>query len=234
MRRLLLLNVLPNHLNRRTATTSSKVAWHPKSAPAQLCLNGRVMLTANHPTRYLFHAIHSIGNGYLGGKFIGYVAMAKQLTEWRNGSETPWLKESPIHRHSRDALGEVRNVTVSQSGGKWFVSIQTRRDVDIAPPTGGIVHLDIGNARNDYLHKASAAISQNYAIVCIEDLQIRNMSKSSKGNTEIHGKKVSQKSGLNRSILDQGWGEFRRQLDYKLAWCGFLPNRWGCATSLQF
>jgi putative transposase len=27
---------------------------------------------------------------------------------------------------------------------------------------------------------------------------------------------------LNRSILDQGWGEFRRQLDYKLAWNGGL------------
>jgi putative transposase len=37
---------------------------------------------------------------------------------------------------------------------------------------------------------------------------------------EAGGKKVSQKSGLNRAILDQGWGEFRRQLDYKLAWCG--------------
>src|SRR3989304_635444 len=30
-------------------------------------------------------------------KFIGYVAMAKHLTEWRNGGETPWLKEAPCH-----------------------------------------------------------------------------------------------------------------------------------------
>ena len=36
-----------------------------------------------------------------------------------------WLR----YRHSRDTLGELRNVTVSQSGGKWFVSIQTRREV---------------------------------------------------------------------------------------------------------
>lgn len=26
-----------------------------------------------------------------GGKFIGYVVMAKHLTAWRNGIETPWL-----------------------------------------------------------------------------------------------------------------------------------------------
>ena len=31
---------------------------------------------------------------------------------------------------------------------------------------------------------------------------------------------MSQKSGLNRAILDQGWGEFRRQLGYKMAWNG--------------
>jgi len=34
------------------------------------------------------------------------------------------------------------------------------------------------------------------------------------------GRNVKQKSGLNRSILDQAWGEFRRQLEYKQAWSG--------------
>ena len=32
------------------------------------------------------------------------------------------------------------------------------------------VHSDIANARKDYLHKTSATISQNHALVCIEDL----------------------------------------------------------------
>nr|WP_297374973.1 transposase [Acidiferrobacter sp.] len=57
-------------------------------------------------------------------------------------------------------------------------------------------------------------------MVCIEDLQVRNMSKSAAGSTEKRGKNVRAKSGLNKSILDQGWFEFRRQLDYKLAWNG--------------
>ena len=34
------------------------------------------------------------------------------------------------------------------------------------------------------------------------------------------GRRVRQKAGLNRSILDQGWAEFRRQLEYKLSWNG--------------
>jgi putative transposase len=76
------------------------------------------------------------------------------------------------------------------------------------------------NARKDFLHKRTSEICARHALVCIEDLQVRNMSKSSKGNAEQPGKRVSQKSGLNRAILDQGWGEFRRQLDYKMAWHG--------------
>lgn len=46
------------------------------------------------------------------------------------------------------------------------------------------------------------------------------MSKSTKGSREQPGKKVRQKAGLNRNILDQGWGIFRSQLEYKMEWNG--------------
>jgi putative transposase len=46
------------------------------------------------------------------------------------------------------------------------------------------------------------------------------MSKSARGTVETPGKNVRAKAGLNKSILDQGWGEFRRQLEYKTAWSG--------------
>ena len=82
------------------------------------------------------------------------------------------------------------------------------------------LHTCIANARSDFLHKTTTTISQNHALVCIEDLQVKNMSSSSKGNSKQDGKSVSQKSRLNRAILDQGWGEFRRQLEYKMAWNG--------------
>ena len=186
-----------------------------------------------------------------------------------------WLR----YRNSRDVLGTVKNVTVRQTNGTWFVSIQTAREV--APPvpaaTGAVgidlgiarfatlsdgshldplnslkrhqtalrkaqqalsrktkfsrnwkrakvrvhrIHARIGNARRDYLHKTTTTISQNHAMVCIEDLQVGNMSRSATGTVAAPGKNVRAKSGLNRSILDQGWFEFRRQLDYKLAWNG--------------
>src|SRR5690554_3398057 len=276
-----------------------------------------------------------------GEEKLGYAGLCKLLTEWRNGPETPWLADAPVHplqqtlkdlerayanffakranfprfkkkgqhdsfrypdpkqikldqgnsriflpklgwvryRNSREVLGAIKNVTVSQSCGKWFVSIQTEREVETpAHPSTSMVGIDmgiarfatlsdgsyfaplnsfkrqeqalakaqramsrkqkfsnnwkkakakvqkiharIGNARRDYLHKATTTISQNHAMVCIEDLQVRNMSKSAAGTTETPGKNVRAKSGLNKAILDQGWFEFRRQLDYKLAWNG--------------
>ena len=82
------------------------------------------------------------------------------------------------------------------------------------------IHSRIGNARRDYLHKTTTTISQNHAMVCIEDLQVRNMSKSAAGSADAPGRNVRAKSGLNKSILDQGWFEFRRQLGYKLQWAG--------------
>jgi putative transposase len=185
-----------------------------------------------------------------------------------------WLR----YRNSREVLGTPKNVTISQSNGKWFASIQTEREVEIPLHQGTAVGIDlgvvrfatlsdgavfaplnsfkrheqalakaqramsrkekfsnnwkkakaqvqriharIGNARRDYLHKATTAISNNHAMVCIEDLQVRNMSASAAGTPEAPGTQVRAKSGLNRSILDQGWFEFRRQLDYKTAWAG--------------
>jgi len=274
-------------------------------------------------------------------KFIGYVSMAKQLTQWRSSEETPWLKEAPCHplqhalkdldrayknffagradfprfkkkgsrssfrypdphqikldqansriflpklgwvryRKSCEVQGELRNVTVSYNGKKWFISIQTECEVTfpqhpsktaigidvgiarfatmsdgsfIAPLNSfkkhrqrlakyqrrmsrkmkfsnnwkkarakvQKIHTDIANARKDFLHKATTAISKNHALVCVEDLQVIRMSKSASGTKEEPGKNVRKKSNLNRSILDQGWGEFHRQLQYKLEWNG--------------
>lgn len=84
------------------------------------------------------------------------------------------------------------------------------------------LHTLIANCRKDYLHKASHQISKNHAMIVIEGLRVSNMSKSAKGNAEKHGKNVKAKSGLNKSILDQGWYEFRRQLEYKQLWNGGL------------
>lgn len=82
------------------------------------------------------------------------------------------------------------------------------------------LHIHIGNVRRDFLHQASTTISPNHAVVVIENLNVSNMSKSAKGTKEANGRNIKAKSSLNKTILDQGWFEFRRQLEYKLAWSG--------------
>jgi len=80
------------------------------------------------------------------------------------------------------------------------------------------LHAKISKIRHDFLHKASTFISKNHGYVVLEDLKIKNMSKSARGSLKTPGKRVTQKSGLNREILFQGWGIFANQLNYKLEW----------------
>jgi len=85
-----------------------------------------------------------------------------------------------------------------------------------------IAQLDIriANGRHDFLHKLSTETSKNHAVIVIEDLQVNNMSRSARGTVEEPGRNVAAKSGLNKAILDQGWGTFRRMLEYKQGWRG--------------
>lgn len=183
------------------------------------------------------------------------------------------------YRNSRKVEGVIKNMTISLVANKWYVSIQTEREVpDPIHPSTSVIGIDVGIARfatlsdgsfiaplnsfkkhevrlaryqramsrkvkfsqnwkkarsratklhqriahirRDFLHKASSHISKNHAMIVIEDLKVSNMSASSKGSAESPGRMVRQKSGLNKSILDQGWFEFRRQSEYKQVWLG--------------
>ncbi len=278
-------------------------------------------------------------NHEAGNKYIPYGKMASWLVEWKNATETQWLKDSPSqplqqslkdlerayknffqnraafprfkkrgqndafrypqgvkldqensriflpklgwmrYRNSRQVTGIVKNVTVSQSCGKWYISIQTESEVSTpVHPSASMVGLDAGvaklatlsdgtvfepvnsfhknqkklarlqrqlsrkvkfsnnwqkqkrkiqqlhsriaNIRRDYLHKVTTIISKNHAVIVIEDLKVKHMSKSAAGTISQPGRNVRAKSGLNRSILDQGWYEMRRQLEYKQLWRG--------------
>ncbi|EHE5995768.1 IS200/IS605 family element transposase accessory protein TnpB [Salmonella enterica] len=278
-------------------------------------------------------------NHEAGNKYIPYAKMASWLVEWKNASETQWLKDSPSqplqqslkdlerayknffqkraafprfkkrgqndafrypqgvkldpdnsriflpklgwirYRNSRQVTDTVKNVTVSQSGGKWYISIQTECEVSapvhssasmvgldtgvakLATLSDGTVfepvnsfqknqkklarlqrqlsrkvkfsnnwqkqkrkiqrlHSRIANVRRDYLHKVTTTISKSHAMIVIKDLRVSNMSKSAAGTVSQPGRNVRAKSGLNRSILDQGWYEMRRQLEYKQLWRG--------------
>ncbi len=278
-------------------------------------------------------------NHEAGNKYIPYGKMASWLVEWKNATETQWLRDSssqPLqqslkdlerayknffqkraafprfkkrgqndafrypqgvkldqensriflpklgwmrYRNSRQVTGIVKNVTVCQSCGKWYISIQTESEVSTpVHPSASMIGLDAGvaklatlsdgtvfgpvnsfqknqktlarlqrqlsrkvkfsnnwqkqkrkiqrlhsriaNIRRDYLHKVTTTVSKNHAMIVIEDLKVSNMSKSAAGTVSQPGRNVRAKSGLNRSILNQGWYEMRRQLEYKQLWRG--------------
>ncbi len=70
--------------------------------------------------------------------------------------------------------------------------------------------------RKNFLHKLTTGIAKNHGVVVIEDLRVKNMTRSAKGTIRSPGRNVAQKRGLNRAILRQGWGEMEQMLAYKL------------------
>ncbi|WP_276973282.1 RNA-guided endonuclease InsQ/TnpB family protein [Ferrimicrobium acidiphilum] len=69
--------------------------------------------------------------------------------------------------------------------------------------------------RKDWIEKTTIDLVRSYDLIVLEDLKIKNMTKSAKGTVESPGKNVRQKAGLNRSILAQSWGLFRKRLTDK-------------------
>jgi putative transposase len=71
------------------------------------------------------------------------------------------------------------------------------------------------NARKDWTEKASTDIARRYDLIRVEDLKIGNMTRSARGTIDAPGRNVAAKAGLNRSVLQQGWGLFARRLEDK-------------------
>jgi putative transposase len=69
--------------------------------------------------------------------------------------------------------------------------------------------------RKDWAEKVSTDIALRFDLIKVEDLQIRNMTRSAYGTPEKPGRNVRAKAGLNREILRSGWGLLVRRLQDK-------------------
>ena len=86
---------------------------------------------------------------------------------------------------------EQRSLNRKQKGSNHY----NKQKMEVA-----LVHEHVRNQRQDYLHKISKHLVDNYDTICIEDLNIGGMLKN--GN-------------LSRAISDMGWFDFRSMLEYK-------------------
>jgi putative transposase len=77
-------------------------------------------------------------------------------------------------------------------------------------------HERVANARRDAMHKLSRAIVNTApAVIALEALKLRNMTRSAKGTPEKPGVNVRAKAGLNRALLDSSFGLLQQMIASK-------------------
>jgi putative transposase len=119
---------------------------------------------------------------------------------------------NPAYGHAAEARELAANQALSRTGKRSNRHRKARERL-----TG--VRRKITNRRRDYLHKASRRLVDSYDVIVAEDVNPAGMTRrpaprpDGAGGYEPNG--GSAKAGLNRSILDAGWGMFLGMLRAK-------------------
>ena len=101
------------------------------------------------------------------------------------------------YRNSLDKLAREQRTLSKRKKGSYRYYKQRKKIARL--------HEKISNQRKDYLHKLSRQIANAYDLVCVEDLNMIDMSKA---------------LNFGKSVADNAWGTFLRFLEYKLAELG--------------
>jgi len=92
----------------------------------------------------------------------------------------------------------------------------------------------VANQRRDFHHKTARALVDDCDTVALEDLSVGGLTASAKGTIAEPGTNVTQKAGLNRSILDAGWAQFTQILAAKAESAGrrtiYVDPQWTSVT----
>lgn len=207
-------NVLEKHITHRKLG-SIKLG---QKVPNSIRNNGRVMNTTFSLKTGVWwvsfiyevpsHIYYSIKQGKT--KCIGIdLGVKHQATIYDSGSDKSWHSEYP-----KDRLKSLNNkirckqrlMSKLKRGSRKYNKIKAQ----IAKTSNKMALV-----RKDSCHKLSKELTTTAHTIAMEDLNISNMTRSSKSDSENHGKMVKQKSGLNREILNMSLHELKTQLQYK-------------------
>lgn len=139
------------------------------------------------------------------------VNIALALSDGDDKTHGPWLRPKEAERLLRLERKSARQRLARKRGEP--VSNRLRRTYNQIAKVRAIAK----RRRSDWQHKTTTAVAGKYGLVVVEDLPLRNMTRSAKGTIDAPGKNVRQKAGLNRSMLDEGHGRIVDLLAYKVA-----------------
>ena len=123
-------------------------------------------------------------------KFLGLDFSMHELYRDSNGKEPAY---PGYYRNAEKKLArEQRKLSKMQKGS----NNRNKQRLKVAK-----LHEKVSNQRKDFLHKQSRQITNAYDCVCIEDLDMKAMSRS---------------LNFGKSVSDNGWGMFTTFLRYKL------------------
>jgi transposase len=77
------------------------------------------------------------------------------------------------------------------------------------------MHAREASRRKDWCEKSSTALAARFDVIRVENLSIRDMTRSAKGTIGAPGRNVAGKVGLNRGIRRSGWGLLVSRLEDK-------------------
>ena len=146
-----------------------------------------------------------------GGKAIGIDVGITDIAVTSDGekfSNPKWMK-----KHEKNRVRKERKLARKQLGSN-------RRDK--AKLLVSKIHNHIANCRSDFLHKLSRRLADENQVICVENLNVKAMTKNRK---------------LSRAISQVGWGMLCTMLKYKAEWSGkiyleidrFFPSSKTCS-----
>ncbi len=91
---------------------------------------------------------------------------------------------------------------------------------EVARAQFGRLNARIRARRNDFAAQTAVRLVRNHGLIAVENLRIKSMTASAKGTIEAPSRNVRQKAGLNRAILDKGWGGFLLKLEHAARYHG--------------
>jgi putative transposase len=138
------------------------------------------------------------------------------ITHFASLSDGTFIEAPRYYRKAQKTLKKRQQALARKKRGSY------RRDK--ARKLVAKAHRKVANQRRDFHHKHAKKLVTEHQTIVFEELEITNVSRHARPKQDEQGTYLlngaAAKSGLNKSILDAGWGQFQQIVSCKAAWAG--------------